>query len=128
MRETMEPEIRNPQSTSGNVELPRPTVAPLVLALGVTLLAAGAVLLALGNTQSKSAIPILIERAEGQKGYVSNDVCTALITLTHRSWCGGVGLAETLKKWRAWWEANAREVRIYAPDDCPDRSTMPNIW
>ena len=91
-------------------------------------LVAGAVLLALGNTQSKSAIPILIERAEGQKGYVSNDVCTALITLTHRSWCGGVGLEETQKKWRAWWPANARDVRVYAPDDCPDRSTMPHIW
>jgi hypothetical protein len=91
-------------------------------------LVAGAVFLALGNTQSKSAIPILIERAEGQKGYVSNDVCTALITLTHRSWCGGVGLEETQKKWRAWWAANARDVRAYAPDDCPDRSTMPHIW
>jgi hypothetical protein len=91
-------------------------------------LVAGAVLLALGNTQSKSAIPILIERAEGQKGYVSNDVCTALITLTHRSWCGGVGLEETQKKWRTWWAANARDVRIYSPDDCPDRSTLPHIW
>jgi hypothetical protein len=91
-------------------------------------LVAGAVLLALGNTQSKSAIPILIERAEGQKGYVSNDVCTALITLTHRNWCGGVGLEETQRKWRAWWPANAGDVRVYAPDDCPDRSTMPHIW
>jgi hypothetical protein len=91
-------------------------------------LVAGAVLLALGNTQSKSAIPILIERAEGQKGYVSNDVCTALITLTHLSWCGGVGLEETQKKWRAWWAAKANDVRVYSPDDCPDRATLPNIW
>jgi hypothetical protein len=91
-------------------------------------LVAGAVLLALGNTQSKSAIPILIERAEGQKGYVSNDVCTALIALTHRSWCGGVGLAETQKKWRTWWAVNAKDVRVYSPDDCPDRSNLPHIW
>jgi hypothetical protein len=42
---------------------------------------AGAVLLALGNMQSKSAIPILIERAAGQQGSASNDVCSALITL-----------------------------------------------
>lgn len=91
-------------------------------------LVAGAVLEALGNTRSKSAIPILIERAEGQKGYVSNDVCNALITLTHLSWCGGVGLEETQKKWRTWWAANARNVRVYSPDDCPDRSTLPHIW
>ena len=89
---------------------------------------AGAVLLALGNTHSRSAIPILIERAEGQKGYVSNDVCTALITLTHRSWCGGVRLAETQEKWRAWWAANAKDMRVYSPDDCPDRSNLPHIW
>jgi len=91
-------------------------------------LVAGAVLQALGNTQSKSAIPILIERAEGQKGYVSNDVCTALIALTHRSWCGGVGLAETQKKWRTWWALNGKDVRVYSPDDCPDRSALPHIW
>jgi HEAT repeat protein len=89
---------------------------------------AGAVLLALGNTRSKSAIPLLIERAEGQKGYVSNDVCTALTALTHRSWCGGVGLEETQKKWRTWWATNAKGVRVYSPDDCPDRSTLPSIW
>jgi HEAT repeat protein len=91
-------------------------------------LVTGAVLLALGNTQSKSAIPILIERAEGQKGYVSNDVCNALIALTHLGWCGGVGLEETQKKWRMWWVANAKDVRVYSPDDCPDRSTLPHIW
>jgi hypothetical protein len=89
---------------------------------------AGAVLEALGNTRSKSAIPILIERAEGQKGYVSNDVCNALITLTHLGWCGGVGLEVTQKKWRTWWGANAKDVRVYGPDDCPDRSRRPNIW
>jgi hypothetical protein len=91
-------------------------------------LVTGALLLALGNTQSKSAIPILIERAEGQKGYVSDDVCTALIALTHLSWCGGVGLEETQKKWRTWWPANAKDVRVYSPDDCPIPSTLPHIW
>jgi hypothetical protein len=91
-------------------------------------LVAGAVLEALGNTRSKSAIPILIERAEGQKGYVSNDVCNALITLTHLGWCGGVGLEETQKKWRTWWGMNAKDVRVYSPDDCPERSRLPNIW
>ena len=91
-------------------------------------LVAGAVLEALGNTRSKSAIPILIERAEGQKGYVNNDVCNALITLTHLGWCGGVGLEETQEKWRTWWGANANDVRVYSPDDCPDSSRLPNIW
>ena len=91
-------------------------------------LVAGAVILALGNTKSKSAVPILIERAEGQKGYVSNEVCTALINLTHRGWCGGVGLAETQAKWRTWWAANGKGARIYGPDECPDRSNLPHIW
>jgi hypothetical protein len=92
-------------------------------------LVAGAVLLALGNTRSKSAIPILIERAEGQKGYVSNEVCAAVITLTHLRWCAGVGLEETQKKWRAWWAANANEVRVHSPDDdCADVSTLPHMW
>ena len=36
-----EPENRNPQSADRNVEMPRPTAAPLVLALGLTLVAAG---------------------------------------------------------------------------------------
>ena len=39
-----EPEIRNPHSEIGHVEMPGPTAAPLVLALGLTLLAAGVVL------------------------------------------------------------------------------------
>jgi hypothetical protein len=90
-------------------------------------LVAGAVLLALGNTRSKSAIPILIERA-GENGHVSNVVCTALLTLTHLRWCGGVGLAETQQKWRTWWPANARNVIVHSPDDCPDRSALPHIW
>jgi len=76
-------------------------------------LVADAVLEALGNTRSKSAIPILIERAEGQKGYVNNDVCNALITLTHLGWCGGVGLEETQKKWRTWWGYTSRKYRAY---------------
>jgi hypothetical protein len=41
---TGQPEIRNPQSEIRNVELPRPTAAPVVLALGLTLLAAGVAL------------------------------------------------------------------------------------
>jgi hypothetical protein len=87
----------------------------------------GAVLQALGNTNSRSAVPILIERAEGQKGYVSNDVCIALITLTHRTWCGGIGLAETQAGWRRWWAANGKDARIYGPDECPNRSDLPYI-
>src|SRR5262245_52321256 len=39
-----EPEIRNPQSAFRNVEVPRPTAAPLVLALGLTLVAASVAL------------------------------------------------------------------------------------
>jgi hypothetical protein len=44
MSDTTNPEIRNPQSAIRNVEMPRPTAAPLVLALGLTLLAAGVAL------------------------------------------------------------------------------------
>jgi hypothetical protein len=33
------------------------------------------------------------------------------------------------KKWRAWWAANANEVRVHSPDDdCADVSTLPHMW
>jgi len=35
---------------------------------------------------------------------------------------------ETQKKWRTWWVPNAKDVRVYRPDDCPDRSGLPSIW
>src|SRR5262245_42251139 len=38
---TSQPEIRDGQSAIGDVEMPRPTAAPLVLAVGLTLVAAG---------------------------------------------------------------------------------------
>lgn len=91
-------------------------------------LVAGAVLRALGSTHSKSAIPILLERVDDRKGHVSNDVCRALMTLTHQQWCAGLGLAETQEKWRTWWAANAKDLRVYGPNDCANDSNLPHIW
>ena len=51
----------------------------------------GNIILALGNTHDKSAVPVLIDRARGRDGYVDNEVCNALRALTHRQWCDGSG-------------------------------------
>jgi HEAT repeats len=83
---------------------------------------------ALGNANASSAVPVLIERARGRDGYVSNDVCSALIVLTHRQWCDGSADVTAMQaRWRRWWEANGARATIYRLDDCPDRSLLPSV-
>jgi HEAT repeats len=83
---------------------------------------------ALGNSNSGSAVPVLIDRARGPNGYVKNEVCTALIVLTHRQWCDGSADVTAMQaRWRRWWEANGARATIYRLDDCPDRSLLPGV-
>lgn len=87
-----------------------------------------AVLEALGNTKSRSAVPVIIDRAKGTDGYVRNGVCGALITLTHRSWCGGsADLSAEQTRWRRWWSANGPTAPIYGPEECPTANQHPEI-
>lgn len=75
--------------------------------------------MALGSTRSRLAVPVLI-RAFGNRRTHSN-VCSALITLTHRSWCDGTGDDVALQRiWERWWSENESHVEIYGTDKCPD--------
>ena len=83
-------------------------------------LVTGAVLEALGNTQQRSAIPVLIARARGPDGHVIGQVCCALSELTHHAWCDGSGNVVAMQaRWRRWWAANGATVGLYGPDECP---------
>jgi hypothetical protein len=83
-------------------------------------LVTGAVLEALGNTKTRSAVPVLIDRARGPNGNVLNEVCGALTTLTHRAWCDGSADVQAMQvRWRRWWADNGASTPIYGPEECP---------
>ena len=76
----------------------------------------------------KLAVPVLIDRAVGAKGYASNSVCGALMTLTHRTWCDGTADVRAMQaRWRRWWKAHESTAPIYGPDDCDGRPSDPEI-
>jgi hypothetical protein len=82
----------------------------------------------LGNTRSRVAVPILIGIFGNNP--VGNDVCGALRTLTHRSWCDGSGgdPAAIRRKWLRWWDENQHTVTIYGSDRCvEERPTVSNL-
>jgi hypothetical protein len=81
------------------------------------------VALALGNTRSPAAVPILIEMYSDEP--VRNDVCGALATLTHYQWCdGGGSVTETQAKWKEWWGSHASRLRLYGIDECAALATL----
>ncbi|MFI5247382.1 MAG: HEAT repeat domain-containing protein [Nitrospirales bacterium] len=74
---------------------------------------------ALGNTRSISAVPVLMGLYQNQD--LRNDVCGSLITLTHRQWCDGSGDVQALQvRWKQWWKVNRPGVRLYGPGQCPE--------
>jgi hypothetical protein len=77
-----------------------------------------AMVTALGNTQARSAVPVLIDAAKDVRDL--NAVCGALITLTHRTWCDGSGdLEAARRRWHQWWDANGPTAPIFGVDQCP---------
>ena len=49
-----------------------------------------------------------------------NNVCGALMTLTHRIWCDGSGDDGALQRlWERWWQQNESSVTIHGTDACP---------
>lgn len=76
---------------------------------------------ALGNTKSRSAVPLLIRLYGDGDNLVRNDVCGALVELTHREWCDGSGISVALQQaqWLRWWKANAPRTALYGHDECP---------
>ena len=75
------------------------------------------VAVALGNTRSPAAVPVLIRMYADEP--VRNDVCGAFATLTHYQWCGGGGsFTETQARWRKWWHGHASRLSLYGMDAC----------
>ena len=72
---------------------------------------------ALGNTRSRLAVPVLISMFRDDPA--RDDVCDALITLTHRTWCDGGDDDVALRTaWRRWWTQMKSRVEIYKSDSC----------
>jgi hypothetical protein len=79
----------------------------------------GAIIVALGNTRSHQAFPVLIDLYSDAAN--RDNVCGALASATHLSWCDGSGEVEAAQsKWRKWWQRNGRTIRLYGPDECPE--------
>ena len=74
---------------------------------------------ALGNTRSRAAVPALIGMFDLGPSY--NDVCNALVTLTHRVWCDGSteNPAADQRRWRLLWQQNRATAPIFGSDRCP---------
>jgi HEAT repeat protein len=73
--------------------------------------------LALGNTRSRLAVPVLITMFADDSA--REEVCDALVTLTHRTWCdGGDDDAALRRAWRRWWSQMKSSVEIHGPDRC----------
>ncbi|HXG90368.1 MAG TPA: HEAT repeat domain-containing protein [Vicinamibacterales bacterium] len=74
---------------------------------------------ALGNTRSRAAVPILISLSGNNPAH--NDVCGALKTLTHRTWCDGSygDPAAKQRRWQRWWTTNGSNATMFGPDNCP---------
>ena len=70
---------------------------------------------ALGNTRSRLAVPVLIDMFRNDPA--RDEVCDALVTLTHRTWCDGGDDDATLRRaWRRWWSQMKGGVEIFAPE------------
>jgi hypothetical protein len=61
---------------------------------------------------------------------IQNEVCNALVTLTHRQWCDG-GLNDSAvkrRKWLRWWTADGANVPIFGPDNRPgETGAFPDV-
>jgi hypothetical protein len=76
--------------------------------------------MALGNTRSRAAVPVLIGMFGNNAAH--NEVCGALITLTHRLWCDDGSPDDPAAKrtrWFRWWRQTGSRTSIYGPDNCP---------
>jgi hypothetical protein len=85
------------------------------------------IVVALGNTKSRAAIPPLIQMYHDDA--LKNDVCGALRELTHYTWCDGSGDNGKLQsRWRQWWNTHGSKVNLYGNDQCSDWSTtLPQV-
>lgn len=74
---------------------------------------------ALGNTRSRAAVPVLIGMFGNNPS--RNNVCGALRTLTHRSWCGSAeDPVATRRQWLRSWKETGSTTPIFGPNSCDD--------
>jgi hypothetical protein len=79
---------------------------------------------ALGNSRSRLAVPVLIGMFRDDAA--RDEVCDALVTLTHRTWCDGGDDDVALRKaWRRWWTQMKSRVEIYGSDTCNAHEQAP---
>lgn len=71
---------------------------------------------ALGNTGSRTAVPILIELLSTADAGLNSAASEALYTLTHRS-AGGPGADR--QEWMSWWALQGKTAQIFDPTQCP---------
>jgi HEAT repeat protein len=85
-----------------------------------------AVAAALGNTRSRSAVPLLIRMYGDNDNIVRNEACGALEELTHREWCDGSARSVTVQqsRWLRWWKANGAQIALYGNNECPARNVQ----
>lgn len=90
----------------------------------VTLTTRPAIARALGSTRSRLAVPVLIGMFRDDSA--RDEVCDALVTLTHRTWCDGGDDDVALRKaWRRWWSQMKSRVEIYGSDTCNTHEHAP---
>jgi hypothetical protein len=71
---------------------------------------------ALGNTASRSALPVLIGMLRNSDA--NSAAKEALYTLTHRQ-SGVEPLLDEYREWTNWWALQGRTARIFSPAECP---------
>jgi HEAT repeat protein len=72
---------------------------------------------ALGNTASRSALPVLIEMLRNSDANSRRAAKEALYTLTHRQ--SGESLLDEYREWTNWSALQGRTARIFSPAECP---------
>src|SRR5262245_9107388 len=81
---------------------------------------------ALGRTRSRLAVPVLIGMFRDDSA--RDEVCDALVTLTHRAWCDGGDDDVALRKaWRRWWSQMKSRVEIYGSETCEGDSSQQSV-
>lgn len=81
---------------------------------GATPATRSAIVNALANTQSRAAVPVLIDMFNADTSY---EICVAMQTLTRRNWCRGIpsrNPATARARWWRFWKQHGSQSAIYA--------------
>jgi hypothetical protein len=73
---------------------------------------------ALGNTGSRTAVPVLIELLANTDDGIRRAAGEALYNLTHRK-SNGDDFGADRQDWLAWWGVEGKAAQIFDPTQCP---------